>query len=184
MKPEADEEVVRGGGKADALLHAFANLSPGHKTGIVHVTTRDEVESLDTSRFLATFGPKAGRKQLRRLRANVHFTVAGYDGTDAELYEIPEVRKFYRRIHRLQPAWPFFARLDCPCLFSVFLCLMPNFTVLRSGGLLRVIAHPAECLQMLQESVEHTFRLDRAAGIPPHGTVKRLTDTARYLGID
>jgi hypothetical protein len=184
MKTGAKHQALtRNAGKANAMLEAWANAPKGFKTGIVYVTTRREVESLDTSRFLATFRPEAGAKELWRLRSNVHFAVEGYEGTDAEIFEIPEVREFYGRLHQLHPCWVYMARLDCPCLHAVALSVAPNITVCRSSQSLRVHAHPGDFGEFVLASVETLFGLDRAVGIPVEASVRSLSAAARYFGI-
>ena len=59
-----DSYVEQGAGKTNATLRwiaenheKFPGAAGPKRTGIVYVTTREEVENLDFARFLANFGP-------------------------------------------------------------------------------------------------------------------------------
>lgn len=81
-------------GKTNPTLCRVAGAS-GHKAPSVYVTGREEIEKLDTSRFLDEFGPQLPPSKLRKICGRTLFTVHGYDDTDAPIFEIEEVRLFY-----------------------------------------------------------------------------------------
>ncbi len=94
--------VARVSGKANATFRWLAENPdkiplPGKQYAAVtvYVTSRSEIQNLDFSRFVASFGPHLKKVELRRLKSRILFTVYGYDDTELELFEIPEVRRFY-----------------------------------------------------------------------------------------
>ncbi len=152
-------------------------------TGIVHVTGRAEVENLDTERFLFSFGPHIGRKELRKLCGMVHFTISGYDDTREEIYAIPEVRRYYGHLHKVFPCWLFYSNLASPCLRAVMLAIIPNVRILRSKHKLSAEFRSTDVHSFFMESLPAAALLHARAGISKQRGARQLAMTAQYLGI-
>lgn len=177
----AKPRLIPGSGKVNAMLAVWGKLPKFLRNGVVYVSNRREVENLDASRFMAAFGPQAGKQELLRLRGNVHFTVEGYDDCDDELYEIPQVRAFYGHLHTIHPCWIYMARAECPCLNAVALSVVPNITVCRSARSLRVFVRTRELIDFILQSIETVDHLDRRAGIRREASEKLFIRAARYF---
>lgn len=61
---------------------------------------------LSSDAFLKRFGPDAlpAGPELAALMGRIQFLIHGYENDPAELYGIPEVRKFYQHFHRVWPS--------------------------------------------------------------------------------
>ena len=104
---------------------------------IVYVTTREEIEKQDISRMLSNFGPQQSKQKLRQLHGRIIFTVDGYD-TAGDIFDIPEVRKYYSLVHRTWPSWLFSSCLASPSLRVIALAVIPNMSIIHSGNLCRI----------------------------------------------
>jgi len=150
---------------------------------IVYVTTREEVERLDVSRFIASFSPRLPRTDLRRLRGRIVFTVDGYDDTSDQLFEIPEVRDYYAHVHRVWPSWLFTACLSSPCLRVIALSVLPRVSIVRAQNVCRIQISELDLHAFFLHSLPAAALLHRRAGISKKNGAKHLQSVAKYLGI-
>ena len=150
---------------------------------IVYVTTREEVERQDISRFFADFGPKQSRQKLRQLRGRVIFTVDGYDRTPDNIYEIPEVRAYYATLHAKWPCWLFAACLASPSLHVLAFSVIPNLWVVRTGTESRIRVHESELCTFFMHSLPAAALLNQRAGLSKQYGAQYLKIVARHLGI-
>lgn len=189
-KPDRPCCLTASAGKANHTLQSIATFPlmdlPTEKirnSGIVYVTTREEVETLNTKRFLASFGPQIKKKAIQKQRGMVHFTIDGYDGTEEALYEIAAVRKYYSRLHKRFPCWLFFGHLDSASLLSVMLSILPNVKLARSkeGGFVKIPRSDVHSFFM--ESLSATALLQLRAGISTANGIVHLKAVSAYLGI-
>jgi hypothetical protein len=72
--------------------------------------------------------------RLLILGCDVEVNIDGGVDDPAELYAIPEVRKFYQHLHRVWPYWFFFCDLETETLTMMTLCLMPNLKGFKRLG--------------------------------------------------
>ncbi|WPJ95142.1 hypothetical protein SH580_17090 [Coraliomargarita algicola] len=93
---------------------------------ILHTFTKAEVEALDFKRFDALFGhwPQLWNHELRDKFDSLVFMVDGYNDRTEEIYCIPEVRRFYRELHRRWPWWTFFLCNENASMAVAYLCLI------------------------------------------------------------
>ena len=150
---------------------------------IVYVTTREEVERQDTSRFLSNFGPALSRKKLRRLRGKILFTVDGYDDNPDEVYLIPEVRAFYARLHAEWPCWLFAACLASPSLNVIALSVIPNLTLIHTGNKDRIVMPEDDICNFFMQSLPAAAFLNFRAGASLRYGAQCLRAAARHLGV-
>lgn len=115
-------------------VKALTDLGAYHSKGkmkerIVYVTMRDEIEDMNLGRFLKHFGP-LGEGQWLPFIGRILFTVHGYEDDPRELFEIPEVRKFYAELNRIWPCWLYFSDpLHPDCLRSLVCCSLDDITI-------------------------------------------------------
>lgn len=155
------------------------------RRGILHITTRHEVESMDFSRLVASLGPGAELERIRHLLGRTSYTISGYGDDARELYEIPEVRRFYSTSFDLCPALIVAADLRNECLRAVIFCVLENLNVIHRLDTDRVgvqaESHVLEAffLALLRSQAAFHKRLGWSR---PHGgeELKSLED---YLGI-
>ena len=181
-----------GSGKANSTLrslveHPMVVTNSSGKTRslnvVVYVTTREEVERRDISRFFSTFGPKQSRQKLRQLRGRVIYTVDGFDDTADEVYEIPEVRAYYAMLHAKWPCWLYAACIASASLHVIALSVIPNLSVVRSGNECRIRFPEAEICAFFMHSLPAAALLNQRAGLSQQCGAQYLKAVARHLGI-
>ena len=192
MKNIISSFLAPGSGKANPTLRnlvenpmVVANSSGKTRSlnVIVYVTTREEVEGRDISRFFSTFAPKQSRQKLRQLRGRVIYTVDGYDDTADEVYEIPEVRAYYAMLHAKWPCWLFGACIASASLHVIALSVIPNLFVVRSGSECRIRFPEAEICAFFIHSLPAAALLHQRAGLSQQCGAQYLKAVARHLGI-
>jgi hypothetical protein len=97
------------------------------RSEIIEENTRPFLEFWDVDRIAA-----AGR--LHEIYGKVMFSVSGYDDDERDLFVIPEVRKFIRK---LVTEWPYFFYADClegGFLADLVKCILPSLTVTRKDA--------------------------------------------------
>ena len=117
----------------------FEDMSPlttKNATFMIYEILHSEITEEDTLPFLEFWNidriADAGR--LHEMYGRVKFCVSGYDNDRRELFEVPEVRKFLRK---LVTEWPYFFYadfLDGGFLADLIKCLVPSLTVFASDS--------------------------------------------------
>lgn len=95
---------------------------------LVVVVSRAEVESIDTSVALNVLkqllqSPETAERFVERVDIAFH----GYDHTNQELFEIPEVRNFVCQLDREFPFWLYFLSKYDLGLQCLLFCFLPSF---------------------------------------------------------
>jgi hypothetical protein len=184
--------LTAGSGKANSTLrslveHPMVVTNSSGKTRslnvVVYVTTREEVERRDISRFFSTFGPKQSWQKLRQFRGRVIYTVDGFDDTADEVYEIPEVRAYYAMLHAKWPCWLYAACIASASLHVIALSVIPNLSVVRSGNECRILFPEAEICAFFMHSLPAAALLNQRAGLSHQCGAQYLKAVARHLGI-
>lgn len=192
MKNVNSSILTAGSGKANPTLRSLAEhpmvvTNSSGKTRrmgeIVYVTTRQEVESLDLSRFMDNFGPKQSWQKLRQFRGRIIFTVDGYDHTADEVFEIPEVRAYYAMLHAKWPCWLYAACIASASLHVIALSVIPTLSVIRSGSECRIRVPEAEICAFFMHSLPAAALLHQRAGLSQQCGAQYLKAVARHLGI-
>lgn len=186
MKPY----VIAGAGKTVATLEwlqKHTELLP--RTGkdpesiVVYAVTRHEIATLDVQRFLKTFSPNLPRDSLREILNRVFFTVAGYDTSEDELFEIEEVRQYYAKLHRLWPCWLYAGSLLAGNLRAIALCLLPNLRIKRTRLTRRVAFDQQDMANFFDEGLAAAALCHHRVGINRHDGVRHLRKVADHLGV-
>jgi len=149
---------------------------------IVYVTTRQEVESLDLSRFMANFGHHLPRRKIGQAHGRVIYTVHGYDEDD-EIYAIPEVRLFYAMAHESWPCWLYTACLASASLHVIALSIVSNMWSKRSGNECRIWIPERDLKIFYTESLSAAHLMFYRAGISKKYATEYLKIAAKYLEI-
>jgi hypothetical protein len=150
---------------------------------IIYVTTRQEVERLDLGRFLANFGLNQSKRKLRQVRGRIIYTVHGYEENEEEIYEIPEVRRFYSLIHQVWPCWLYTACLASPSLLVIALSVVGNMSVARSGNECRIRIPGPDLKKFFLESLPPVALLNHKAGISREFGIQYLQSVASHLKV-
>ncbi len=102
---------------------------------IVYQFSRSAIERLDCSHFMARYGSPAQDPALRVLMNRFLFCVEGFDHDPREIYFIPEIRDFYRKVAKAWPFWFFHCNLQNDTLRSIALCWLNSLAgVSREGS--------------------------------------------------
>ena len=180
--------VGPGSGKASATLRWLTEnhdkrTAHGRPKASVYITSRSEIETLDFSRFLTSFGPHLTKAALRRIHGKIIFAVDGYDDTGLDLFEIEEVRRFYSILNTIWPCWLFAGSLLGTNLRAVMLCLIPNLEVRRTQGECRIRFSREDVLSFFESCIPATVYLQYSAGLGKHAGLKLLKTVSAHLGI-
>lgn len=171
-------------GKANFELSCCTSGKSQNKNSIVFITSREEIESCDITRFLGTFSPKQLDHHLQELRGNVRFTVAGYDDEPEPLFAIAEVRQFYSLCHSRWPCWTFFADLRSDCLATVAACVAPNLvSVKRPRRKVDVFMRQPELISFFEHCLPAAAYLHSRVKIDKFTGAKLLQRVSDYLQI-
>ena len=146
---------------------------------IFYVATREEVEKLDISRFLANFGPQIPADKMREYQGKIFWAVDGFDTDPSELHELQQVRDYYAEAHRNWPAWLFLSDLRSPCLQMVARCIIHSVATTNPS-----LRETNEFLRaFFLWSLPTSGRCYKYSGISRSEAVKHLQNAAKYLGI-
>jgi hypothetical protein len=150
---------------------------------IVYVTTRKEVESQNLSRFIGNFGIHQSKSKLRQLHGRIIFTIDGYEDNEDELYEIPEVRRFYSAVHAVWPCWLFTCCIASASLKVIALSVVANMSIARSEDDCRVTIPGPDLKKFFLESLPTAGLMFCDAGISRQNGSKYLISVANHLGL-
>lgn len=88
------------------------------------VASRSDVEAGNTGEILRSLKDiNSSMENALRFRGAVDIAVHGYNDDDRELYEIPEVRRYYELLTDQFPYFFFFLNLSLPTLKIIAFCL-------------------------------------------------------------
>ena len=191
MKKMSSSCLAAGAGKTNPTVRhlnehpmVYTNSSgkPKRMGEIVYVTTRQEVESLDLSRFMSNFGHHIPRRKIGQAHGRIIYTIHGYDEDD-EIYAIPEVRLFYTMAHESWPCWLYTACLASASLRVIALSIAANMWSKRSGNECQNWIPKHDLKIFFSESLPAARLLFYRAGISKKYAAEYLKIVAKYLGI-
>ena len=192
MRNDTHSRLTAGSGKTNQTVkqlvqHPMVYTASTGKTKrmgeIVYVSSRKEVEGLDTSRFLANFGIHQSASRLRQIHGRIIYTIHGYDESDEEVYEIPEVRRFYAAVHNTWPCWLYTACLASPSLKVVALSIVKNMSIKRSGSDCRVRIPGPDLKKFYLDSLPTAGLMFCHAGVSRQNGSRYLISVANHLGL-
>jgi len=136
----------------------------------IHIFKITEVEGLDFRRFERKFGdwPNLPSGLVRDKLGSLVWRIDGYNNAPEELYHIPEVRRFYRELHRRWPWWLYFLQVSKEGMAIPYLCLLEQIDAVRVDGIPGTGAsfEPAQLLEILRNDFPRMNQLFERAGIP------------------
>jgi len=89
------------------------------------IISRDDIEAADITAPLNTLSRLLDRDVALRFREGVDIGIHGYDSDVRELYEIPEVRDYIRKLDEKFPYWCYFLSTKARGLAWVVSCFCP-----------------------------------------------------------
>ena len=88
------------------------------------VVSRSDVAATNTEEILQSLRKiNSSKENALRFRASVDIGVHGYNDDDRELYEIPEVCRYYEKLTTQFPYLFFFLNLQTPTLKAIAFCV-------------------------------------------------------------
>jgi hypothetical protein len=118
------------------------------------------------------------------LRDRLILQVEGYNTDPREVYEIPEVRDYWRKLQDQSPTLLFFAASAHPsALQAIFACIAPRLDIVRNkdGDCVRVCLEGQTLKQMLAAEMATHFALNMRLGLKPHEAMERLAKSLEAL---
>lgn len=187
-------EIYAGAGKSEVEIRRITEMAHSPISailsefrgprGLVYLATRAEVEAGDIARLTASYGHPASRRRINHIHGRTSFTVAGYEHDDRELYEIPEVRRFYTLAFRRCPVLLHAADLRNDCLRVAVLCVISNLAVIhRAQWQPEVQVDSQELERFFMKHLRSQAVLHKMLGWPAQIGKERLQILADYLGI-
>jgi len=143
---------------------------------------RPIVEALEATRILRPGDsyPNA----LRRRRGMIHIPVKGYDLDPRELWDVPEVVRFWRKLHEV---WPYGLYFLSHRAGSVQLLILSHiqFTAQRGGpeGQVALRVDKNQVVGFIRGCLEPYIEVSRRAGFPDEDGNRYLHEIASLFGI-
>ena len=158
MSETADLKVV----DADGLA-----ASTEDNVVLVLVVTRKEIEELNfTSSLERLLVLVDTAEQARRYKNSLLLNVDGYERDPRELYEIPEVRRFFEKLTEAWPHWLWFLNTDHGQV-SMLLALLCKVKVHRRGAQVGFeFTDPGEMDRVMLSLVHRSSSLCDGLGVP------------------
>lgn len=140
------------------------------------VASREDVESGSLQELLNTLSSLMSSKEaVLRFLGKVDFRIHGYDNDPRELFEIPEVCQFIRRLDEQFPYWFFFltTETDAIKLFMFSLCritrVSPTATACNQEDFANFINHHLAAMNYIFD----TFNIDEERNIERNKELQR-----------
>jgi hypothetical protein len=108
----------------------------GTRTLVIFEIQPNEIETLDLTRLLTTFDVKRIKEKgfLKKLFRSVLFVFDGYNSDPRAIHEIPEIRRYVRKLYEYFPYW-FYVWEDAGHGLAEFcFCLLDNIDVARKDS--------------------------------------------------
>ncbi|MEW6305064.1 MAG: hypothetical protein AB1705_16430 [Verrucomicrobiota bacterium] len=151
---------------------------------LLYQFNRENVIRQDFSLFLRLYDPAriGSGKPLKRLMGRLEFAIGGYDDDPREVYEIPEVRRFYAALHRAWPYSLYFCHLQGIGLVTMAACCIDTLTLIRHDDHdLRGVSFGVELVYWIRDGFEPMNRLWLRAGLPEGENVARTQAIFDYF---
>jgi len=169
-----------GAGKAEvALKHA---ISRPELSGML-ILHRSEIETGWIPGLQSQLGPEADPQDLSILAGSTIITIEGYIDDDREIYEIPEIRDYFKSQNSVWAPWLFAGTIFTADLFAIVLACLPTITCCRRNGRLHVKWLEEEMLAFLKQSLPTAAWLHDRAGIKKERGCAQLMAAAAYIGL-
>ena len=152
---------------------------------IIVIFSKVQVRHRKLAHFIKRFGPDALPEgpELAALMGRFQFLVHGYEDDPAELYGIPDVRKFYQHFHRVWPYWFFFCDLREETLTMMTLCLMPDLQAYKRLGepMAKVEYDPMDLIRFIQKNFGPLNSMMERAGMSELAIYQRTKEVFEHF---
>lgn len=118
-----------------------------------------------------------------RLEDCAELVIDGYSRDPRELYEIPEVRTFFRAVTARWPYWLHFVNVGGESVRNVLLQMVDAKVLDREGGLINVWFPPEQLEPVLRTLFDGMNEMQEIAGRGDYHTCKRSDRIIEALGI-
>lgn len=173
-----------GAGKAEITLPKTEQLLAGGApvSGMLVLRGQDLTGSM-WSEIRRQIGPYAPPENLREMVGATIIALAEFDDREEEIYEIPEVRDFFKEQNGIWSPWLFAGTIFTPDLFAIVLACLPTITCYRHEGQLHVQWVEEQMEEFLHHSLPTAAKLHERAGIAKEKGCALLGASAAYLGL-
>lgn len=138
-------------------------------TLICHTFSKHQIEQLDFEQFEAVYAhwPQLWGRELNAKYNSLVFAIDGYNAHPEEIYTIPEIRRFYRELHRRWPWWLFFLSDLGDNIPVIYLCLFDSLESRKVDGAANCAAifDPKEALKIVMPDLGRMVYLCDQAGM-------------------
>lgn len=152
------------------------------------IFSKTQVRHCKTAHFLKQFGRDAlpVGSDLASMMGKFEFIVEGFDDDPQEIYGIPEVRKFYQKLHRVWPYWFFFCDLGSQTLTMMTMCLLPNLTGFKRLGApsVSVEINSADFLHFIKSNLKPLNFMMERADMSEREIANRTRDIFRHYNLE
>ncbi|MBK8858994.1 MAG: hypothetical protein IPN11_15330 [Opitutaceae bacterium] len=123
---------------------------------------------------------------LREQFGRIFYRFSGYDDCTDELYAIPEVRRYLRRWHELQPYWLFFGSFEDATLKLLYLALLDSVDCFQFSkeGVACACFDLHTMTTILAEDLDRADQLCERIGVSPAKRLQRAKQALHYFGLE
>lgn len=146
--------------------------------------TRKEIKSADIRRHLGSFNVALRPALLDSLHNRVITLVGGYDKDPREIYEIPEVRRYFAKLVRQGMPLLFFAAAAYPpSLRAIAACIAERVVIRRekNSDQVEVVLEGNTLNPFLAVNLTQYLYLSARLGHPPHEALENMADSLEAL---
>jgi hypothetical protein len=183
MKAQTIRKMPKGAGKAEMSLDRIC-LDSGENCPIsgMLVFSLDGAEPGgigEIQRLVSQTAPE----DLRIMAGSSILAVRGFEDTEAEIYEIPEVRAFFKEQNQTCSPWLFAGTVSTADLLAIVLACLPTVFCWRQGDDLFVRWEESEMRAFLNKALPTAAFLCHRAGIGKEEGRALLKAAAAYIGL-
>ena len=154
---------------------------------ILYQFSRDRVEAGDAKDFLSRFGDSSlpTGKKLEGMMNSVALMIDGYNHDPREIYAIPEVRAFYKRLWEVWPYWLYFCNLDSENLMMMVMCCLESLDALKVKGQsqVKVSISPLEVVRFISGGFVPMNEMCERAGMSERQIFERTKAVFEYFNL-
>lgn len=177
-------QMPPGAGKAEITLTKVDDLlaDGARVTGMLVLRGQDLAGSMRPE-IMRQLGPDASPENLQEMAGATIITLAEFNDREEEIYEIPEIREFFRKQNEDWAPWVFAGSVWTPDLFAICLACLPSLIVRRHGEDIEVSWDEKEMHSFFDSCLPAAAMLHSRAGISNEEGYSMLKATAGYLGL-
>lgn len=156
------------------------SLVAGDCDSLTVVISRKDIEARDPSETLHTLRQLLGSRSIaEKLQGQVELSVHGYDSDPRELYEIAEVRTFFRQLDDAFPFWFYFLSTYGESFLLVLAFCLCRVTKMGPG---LAMIDPGDLQEFLEVHYGAMNHVCDKLGISKSSNARVSADIERYFG--